>query len=302
MIDAELPIRWATIKNELGHLRSVDGGFSQARRGLLALPDGTQVFVKLGMDENTKQWAKKEVAVYRFLQNNNYKYIPTLLSVNDDESAFAITAHTPEDGWNWNEDWTEDRINKTLEAMDALAALQPKGDDDRFFSEKAVTENDDGWKILLDSPDLRATLIKKLHGVGRGALADALDIAQEAKKSAQFVFRDDALVHNDVRADNCAWNPSAKEVKLVDWNWAQRGDRRIDLAATLTHVQKSGFAVLPQYASRLDGNALHWMAGFWFKAAATPIWEGGPEHLRDIQLFSGLTAWDLSHDVRQTFL
>jgi hypothetical protein len=37
-------------------------------------------------------------------------------------------------------------------------------------------------------------------------------------------------------------------------------------------------------------NALHWMAGFWFNAAATPIWDGGPEHLRDFQLLAGVTA------------
>lgn len=51
---------------------------------------------------------------------------------------------------------------------------------------------------------------------------------------------------------------------------------------------------LPKYADRLDAGALHWMAGFWFKSAAKPIWEGGPEHLRDFQLLAGLTALDLA--------
>ncbi len=41
-------------------------------------------------------------------------------------------------------------------------------------------------------------------------------------------------------------------------------------------------------------DALHWMTGFWFKAAATPIWPGGPAHLRDVQLQSAITARKLA--------
>jgi thiamine kinase-like enzyme len=299
MSEPKLPIEWSEIEKELDNLRTVDGGFSQAQRGLLTLPDGTHVFVKLGLHENTKRWAKKEIAVYRFLKKHSYSYIPELLAANDDESGFVITAHTPEDGWDWKENWTEERVDKTLEAMDTLAALQPEGDDLSFFSHKAIDESDDGWKPLLDSTDLQSKLLEKLRKAGKSELADNLDFTKEAKWSSQFAFQTNVLVHNDVRADNCAWSATTNEVRLVDWNWTQLGDRRIDLAATLTYVQKSGFDILPKYADRLDADALHWMAGFWFKSAATPIWEGGPEHLRDFQLLSGLTALDLTTRVTE---
>ncbi|MDR3547707.1 MAG: hypothetical protein P4M11_05480 [Candidatus Pacebacteria bacterium] len=100
-----------------------------------------------------------------------------------------------------------------------------------------------------------------------------------------------------MRADNCAWNKDKREVKLVDWNWLELGDRRIDLAASLTHVQNSGFDVLKSYSDRLDPEALNWMAGFWLNAASQPIWEGGPEKLRDTQLQAGLTALRLAKEL-----
>jgi aminoglycoside phosphotransferase (APT) family kinase protein len=125
-------------------------------------------------------------------------------------------------------------------------------------------------------------------------MAIKLDFAALAEHSSRFAFRNDVLVHNDVRADNCAWNAQTREVKLVDWNWIQLGDRRVDLAATLVHIHNAGFDVLSKHSSRLDHEALRWLAGFWFKSAVTPIWPGGPEHLRKLQLQAGITAYTLA--------
>jgi hypothetical protein len=86
----------------------------------------------------------------------------------------------------------------------------------------------------------------------------------------------------------------AEWVEAHGWYWAQLDDRDIDLAATLTHIQKSGFDVPSELIEKIDPNAFHWMAGFWFNQAVTPIWEGGPEGLRDFQLLSGLTALRLA--------
>ena len=45
---------WQSIEQQLGDIRAVEGGFSQAQRGLVTLPDGKEVFVKVGAQENTK--------------------------------------------------------------------------------------------------------------------------------------------------------------------------------------------------------------------------------------------------------
>lgn len=291
-------IAWSKIDAALHNLVKAEGGFSSAHRGIVTLPGGEQLFVKVGVDDNTRKWAKKEIVAYRFLKQHNYPFIPLLLSTSEDETSFALEPLNPGDGWDWSETWTKARLDKTLEAMDALAAIIPSDEDKALFEQSTIDETDDGWQPLVEDAERQAILLSKLRAAGHDEIADTLDFAVMAGRSARYVFVNDALVHNDVRADNCPWNDQAGTVKLVDWNWLQLGDRRIDLAAMLTHVQNAGFDLLPAYASRLDSDALHWMAGFWLNSATKPIWPGGPEHLRERQLEAGVTALKLSEKVK----
>ena len=287
-------INWGDIEKSLETLRKVDGGFSAALRGMVTLSDGRPAFVKVGVNDPTKQWAKKEIAVYRFLQRHNYPFIPQLLAYDNDETSFALEALTPEDGWNWSGEWTQERFATTLEAMDVLAAIQPKGPDKDVFGSEMLKETDDGWQPLKESKELQHTLLNKLRSADGSGLANTLDFSVEAERSAAFRFRKETLVHYDVRADNAPWNALRRVVRFVDWNWTQLGDRRIDLAALLVHVHKAGFDVTRAAGDRLNADALQWLTGFWLKAAATPIWPGGPAHLRDMQLQSALIAWKLA--------
>lgn len=290
-------IAWNEIEQRLSVLRKVDGGFTAAQRGLVTLSDGREVFVKIGTDEQTKGWARREINAYWFLRRAGYSFIPRLLSTNADATGFAIEPLTPADGWDWSSKWTEARLSRTFEAMDALAALPVSGPDRAYFSEEIISENDDGWRQLLASVQRRAALVKRLRASGEDELAGSLDFEAMAKKSARFTFAGNKLVHNDLRADNCPWNPRRRQVKLVDWNQLQLGDRRIDLAATLVHVHKSGLNVLKRCRDRLDADALHWMAGFFFDRAARPVWSGGPERLRRMHLESAIVAYRLWQEI-----
>jgi len=288
---------WNKVETALAGLHPVEGGYSQAKRGIVTVSDKMDVFVKLGQEGETPKWCKKEIGIYRFLENQRYPFIPKLLAVNADETAFALTACTPEQGWDWTSQWTDRRVAKTLEALDNLASLKLSKMEKAIFEERTVKEDNDGWGELLRSLDLQQKLLKKLNAAGEGGIARELDFEAETRKSEKFNFHSNSLVHIDVRADNCAWHERTGEVRLVDWNWAHLGDRRIDLAITLTHIHASGFDVLSGYSDRLDAQALRWMAGYWLEAAANPIWEGGPEHLRDMQLRSGLTALRLAMEL-----
>lgn len=137
--------------------------------------------------------------------------------------------------------------------------------------------------------------MEKMHASGRDTLADTLDFSNMAMQSARFLFRNDSLVHNDVRADNGAWNSSLEAVKLIDWNWAQISDRRIDTNSLLVHVHRSGFDVINQHADRLDVDALQWLAGFWLHGAAEKDVHTTSEvaTLGDYQLLSGMAALEL---------
>lgn len=290
-------ISWEEVESKLSNLQPVEGGFSLARRGMVTLDNNDIVFVKIGLDNNTKKWAKKEIKTYQFLEKNNYPYIPKLLSVNDDETGFAIQSLTHFDGWDWKENWTYDRLDRTLEAMDKLASIKINDEAIKLFSEKSLSTTDDGWSKLIESPNIQDRLQIRLSEMSRQDIWNMIDFQDEAKLSAGYDFKNDYLVHNDIRSDNCAWNQTLRNVKLVDWNWTQIGDRRIDLAATLTHVYQHGLELIPDYVDRLDVDALHWCAGFWLNSGATPIWEGGSDSLRILQLTSGIAALDLRQQI-----
>lgn len=246
--------------------------------------------MKIGINEHTKSWAAKEIKVYDFLSLNNYDKIPELLSSKSDQSGFALEALLPEDGWDWLNTWTNDRLEVTLQAMDQLALIKPDSKYEELLKAE-ITDADDGWVKLMESDELQNNLMGKLENTGFSNLLSELN--EHVQISSEFSVAHDTLVHYDVRADNAPWNKNTNEVKLVDWNWLELGDRRIDITAMLVHIQNSGFDVMERFSERLDADALHWIAGFWLESAATPIWEGGPEHLRTIQLKAGLTALEL---------
>jgi len=289
-------ITWGTVEQELPNVETVSGGYSDAKRGILTMPEGKRLFVKIGMSEATKGWAQKETRVYDFLSQAGFKHIPELVSRNEDCSSFALEALEAKDGWDWSETWNEERLTATLRALDELAETKPPTDSPDVITPILSTAKN-GWIELAESEELAATFLQKLAQKEQEMLAE--QVSAFAQSTAEFIFRKDALVHNDVRADNCAWNPDTGEVRLVDWNWLELGDRRTDLTATLVHIHQSGHDVLEKHAERLDSEALHWIAGYWLAAASKPIWPGGPESLRDFQLDSGMTALKLAEHIRK---
>src|SRR6187431_1879828 len=109
-------LSWNTIEPQLVSIRPVEGGYSLAQRGLVDLPDGKTVFVKIGTAEDTKRWAQKELTVYEYLKSESYSFIPDVLSENPDRTGFALDALLPEEGWNWSEEWSTERLDATLAA------------------------------------------------------------------------------------------------------------------------------------------------------------------------------------------
>ena len=286
-------IPWSEIEPGLENLGVVEGGNSDAKRGFVVI-NGEKVFVKIGVNEQTKGWVTKEIKAYNFLAENGYPLIPKVLSTNPDKTGFALEAFLAENGWDWSETWSTERLTATLAATDALAAIKP---DPKYLEllKPVITDADNGWTTLASSSELQQALKAKLYNTPENNIV--VELNHHLERSLEFKVRHDTIVHDDVRADNSPWNESLGQVRLVDWNWIELGDRRIDLAAMLTHIQKSGFNVIPDFADRLDPEALHWMAGFWLKNASTPIYEGGPEKLRDTQLKAGITALKLAKQI-----
>ena len=284
-------IAWSNLEARLDNMESVSGGYSDAKRGIVTTPNGERLFVKVGVSEGTKGWIQKETRVYDFLSQNGFSHVPSVAARNSDNSAIALEALEANQGWDWSESWDDARLEATLASLDELAELEVPTDNPDLITPILSTAKN-GWIELIESEERVSALIQKLATKDQEALAE--QIQSFAQDTADFTFRKEALVHNDVRADNCAWNAETGEVKLVDWNWLELGDRRADLAGMLVHVHQSGYDVLEKHADRLDKDALNWIAGYWLAAASKPIWPGGPESLREFQLDSALVSLDLS--------
>jgi hypothetical protein len=91
----------------------------------------------------------------------------------------------------------------------------------------------DGWERVAADPDplLRTGLVED-PWLGR-ALPDLLEAAARAETSG------DQLCHFDVRSDNLCFRPDGSAV-LVDWNFAEVGNPRLDLAFWLPSLAHEG--------------------------------------------------------------
>lgn len=173
-------MNWQEIDKGLHALTPVEGGNSDARRGIITTPEGARIFVKIGVNEHTKAWASKEINSYEFLKENGYPYIPNLLATNEDSTGFAIDALLAEDGWDWSDTWNKERLDATLAATDALAAIIP----DPKYTEllkPVITDADNGWAKLAASPEQQAMLAAKLQSAsGPDIIASLASYAERA--------------------------------------------------------------------------------------------------------------------------
>ena len=75
MTSNETPqIPWSEIQERLGTIAPVEGGNTDAQRGIATLPSGSEIFVKIGVNEHTKGWATKEIRSYEFLKKHKYSF------------------------------------------------------------------------------------------------------------------------------------------------------------------------------------------------------------------------------------
>jgi len=289
-------LSWTRIESCMSTFRPASSGFTLARRGQVTLLDGKTVFIKIGTDDRTRKWISKEIDAYTFLKFNGYPYIPDLLSTSEDFNAFALSFLGEDNGWEWETNWTELRLSKTLEAMDALANIETDQFPDSFNQIRMMKEIKNSWQTFSDDVDSRCQLEKRLITFDRQEIAQEICSHGFLAQKFNFDFPQNTLVHYDVRSDNCAWNPVTQQVKLIDWNWIQLGNKEIDTNALLVSVAKSGYELTSTAKNRLHKNALMWLAGSWFAASIQPIDGSSSEsgNLRDYQLESAIVAYELA--------
>jgi len=286
-------IAWSDIESKLDSFTKISEGFGGADRRIGIVSSGEKVFVKRATSKGTKARLEKEIAVYKILEDHMFASCARLLAIADDKTGLALEALVEDDGWEWSTDWTHERLAATLEAMDALAALELTREEKDFLTVGAFDEVNEAWVEDYSEKGFIDALHRRIHKQGHRDTLGDIDFTTLAARARSYTFHNTNLVHNDVRRDNCAWNQQRDEVRLIDWDWAQLGDRRIDVNSLLVNAYKGGIDVVHAFRTRVDAEALAWLANYWFMSAATPIWEGGNDELRDFQLDSAVSAYEM---------
>ena len=247
------------IEPHLKTMQDVSGGFTPAKRGIVTLEDGAEVFVKIATDEDTAKWLRKEIKAYQKLIAIGYRYIPILLSFKDDESAMAIEYLA---GCNFENIWNKDKLDAVVKAQESLGHLTSAFKDDDNFKSDDVMDLGLKWPLLLDGDNL-VKVNQKLSKLGFNInfSREQIKLYQERHKS--WSLKKDVLVHQDVRADNFGYDPITKEGKLVDWNWLSVGDASLDTTPLFVSMYKDGFDAYEYHPEKYDEKMIIYLVGFW---------------------------------------
>jgi hypothetical protein len=240
--------------------RPVTGGYTHAVRHLAELADGRTVFVKQAVDEETRTWLEAEQAAYAVIAGS---FMPEVVAASD-----GILILEDLSGAHWPPPWEPGQVGIVRDALDELHALPtPPG-------LPRPEDNEDlrgGWATIAADPQPFLST-----GACTSAWLDAnLDTLRAA--SERSVVDGDSVLHMDVRSDNLCL--AGGRCKLVDWNWACRGNPDLDVASWLPSLHLEGG---PEPAGHPDLAAM--LAGFFGSRAGLPEPAAGVRVIQKAQL------------------
>jgi hypothetical protein len=242
------------------------GGWTTNERWSLDLTDGRRAFAKMAPVAVMGDFLRTEVAnLSRFESDLRCE----ILAWDDDPERPLLVLEDLRDA-RWPPPWEPgdiERVRATLERIWSLPneGLAPGGNFGEMFS---------GWSKIAASPDGFVSLgIATREWLDRcvGALIDA-------ERSA--VFDGDDFLHMDVRSDNICF--AGDRVVFVDWNWAVKGHRDLDLSCWLPSLRLEG-GPLPEEVQAGLGTYAAAGSGFLAANAPTPPPPTAP-HVRRFQL------------------
>lgn len=247
--------------------RPVSGGYSSAIRIIVTYGDGKTVFVKGAANRLTADWLRIEYGIYSRLQA---PFLPVMHAWEDDGSSPFLVLEDLS-GAVWQPPWTAARIAQLLDAMHQVAATTPPAFLPGLQEKWSALP---GWTQVMEEP----APFLRLGLCSADWSAKNIPVLVSAEADADLAGKD--LVHGDIRSDNLCF--AGDTVKIVDWNWACRGNGAFDLAAWLPSLHLEGGplpdSILPghaQLAARVSG---------YFAAVAGLPAEQASAKIRAIQL------------------
>lgn len=285
-------IPWSLIEAALPTLEPVSGGYTKSQRGLVTLTDGQKVFVKIAVDDQTREWIQKERKAYAFLAEHDFPHVPRIIAETDGGLAIPDLS-----GWDWSKTWTKPKMNAVFRAMDALAPLGPEAVgafgsfdlDPNTWKDVSGSKDAYDWARPLLSPEMMRAL--------EALITDRATVQRYANLAATKPWEGNDLIHNDVRSDNFAFNPQTGEGLLVDLNWLCVGTKPFDTASLLVDMEQAG-AEIQDYLARVDEASMAYIIGYWLSSAMIVPDTENLVTLRLHQLESALTAHQLMRQIQ----
>jgi hypothetical protein len=250
------PVAW--------HHRS--GGWTTNERWSLDLADGRRAFAKMAPNAVMGEFLRTEHAnLARF----DAELRCEILAWQDDPDQPLLVLEDLRDA-RWPPPWEPGDIERVRAALERIWDLPIDGlpSGDGF----AATFN--GWQTVAADADGFLTL----NIASREWLDVCVDRLVEAERSMSY--DGDDFIHMDVRSDNICFD--GDRVVFVDWNWAVKGPRDLDLACWLPSLRLEGGPLPEEVATGLGPHAAA-IAGFFAKQAHTPPPPTAP-HVRKFQL------------------
>ncbi len=232
----------------------VTGGYSAAGIWVVGRPGATNVFVKAATTEPTARFLRDEYAVYAGIAA---ECIPDLVGW-DGDGEYPVLVIQDLSGGRWPPPWDRDGIDSVWIALNELASLPGPW---WLPALEGMRDQLTCWRTIAADP--------KAFIAGGLAGDRWLDVALPKLLAGETMapVGGDAVLHLDVRSDNVCFTPAAK---LVDWNWARRGNPEVDVIAWLPSLYLEGGPAPWVLRPAADWQLVALFAGYFAHHAGLP--------------------------------
>ena len=193
-------------------------GYTHTGRHRAVLDDGRTAFVKSAVDDLSAGWLRLEHVVYANVQG---AFLPGCLAYDDREGLPLLVLEDLSSAY-WPPPWRAGDIASVRAALDELAATDAP--DGLTPAHEWKADWSSGWaSVRADPAPFLSTGV-----ASRPWLEASIAVLETAARRAPLEDGR-SLLHLDVRSDNIALTD--RGARLVDWNWASRGNPLADRVA-----------------------------------------------------------------------
>lgn len=235
----------------------VQRGHSEAGRWIITLADGSSAFLKVGVDEPTREGIALEAFTYESLRLPGVPRVRAYV-----ELGFGCLALEDLSKATWPPPWSEQAIADAFDLLARLAMVNPPADHrlGRLEQRRALLM---GWEDIARTPSDFLDLGLRPPRWLDACLPRLTRLESVAQLDGQHV------VHRDLRSDNVCFVGS--ECRFVDWAGTEIGNWRFDCVALMIsiHADAPTSDVL-RYLESEDAALLALQAGFLASRTGRP--------------------------------